>query len=207
MLIISLATSGTIITLNIHKKGDDGIPVPCLIQKIFFDWIAFLLLIKIKADRTLTKSVNEKLIELNESNKNKNNQTTDAKATKQEKLISALFNKNNIEVTKIEFDYINSNELGLNIDIDLDEKDSLALNYSPSRSISEKSFEKISYIMSKMSKENVLKHEINEYKAEIKSQWAHLAKVIDILFFYVFILATSLMIFIIGIQLPEIRFY
>ena len=37
IIIVSLATAMTVLTLNIHHKGDHGAPVPRLIQKICFD--------------------------------------------------------------------------------------------------------------------------------------------------------------------------
>jgi len=37
IIIVSLATAMTVLTLNIHHKGEHGVPVPRLIQKICFD--------------------------------------------------------------------------------------------------------------------------------------------------------------------------
>ena len=53
MLIISLATAATVLTLNIAKKGYEDEPVPQLIQKIFFDFIAKVVFITIKSDRRI----------------------------------------------------------------------------------------------------------------------------------------------------------
>lgn len=57
MMIISLATAGTVLTLNVFKKGDGDEPVPPIIQKIFFDFIAKLLFININLNRELDSSV------------------------------------------------------------------------------------------------------------------------------------------------------
>lgn len=59
MLIISLATAATVLSLNTYKKGDNGKPVPKLIQRIFFDIIAKFLFITIECNRNLIFSVNE----------------------------------------------------------------------------------------------------------------------------------------------------
>jgi len=37
IIIVSLATAMTVLTLNIHHRGDHGVPVPRLIQQICFD--------------------------------------------------------------------------------------------------------------------------------------------------------------------------
>lgn len=57
MLIISLATAGTVLTLNIFKKGDGDEPVPEIIQTIFFKFIARILFIKISLNNDLDSSV------------------------------------------------------------------------------------------------------------------------------------------------------
>lgn len=57
MLIISLATAGTVLTLNIFKRGDGDEPVPEIIQTIFFNFIAKILFIKISLNNDLDSSV------------------------------------------------------------------------------------------------------------------------------------------------------
>jgi len=37
IIIVSLATAMTVFTLNIHHKGEHGVPVPRLVQKICLD--------------------------------------------------------------------------------------------------------------------------------------------------------------------------
>ena len=59
MLIISLATAGTVFTLNIYKRGDDEEPVPRLVQKIFFNIVAKMLFIRIKVNKELDSSIKE----------------------------------------------------------------------------------------------------------------------------------------------------
>ena len=56
MFIISLATAGTVLTLNIHKKGNEGKPVSELVQKIFFGFIAKVLFININIKNRKNKS-------------------------------------------------------------------------------------------------------------------------------------------------------
>ncbi|RNA12245.1 neuronal acetylcholine receptor subunit alpha-10-like, partial [Brachionus plicatilis] len=56
MFIISLATAGTVLSLNIHKKGNEGKPVSRIIQKLFFGVIAKILLINIDLRITKYKS-------------------------------------------------------------------------------------------------------------------------------------------------------
>jgi hypothetical protein len=57
MLIISLATAGTVLTLNVFKRGEGDEPVPPIIQKIFFDFIARILFINLNLNRELDSSV------------------------------------------------------------------------------------------------------------------------------------------------------
>lgn len=56
MFIISLATAGTVLSLNIHKKGNEGIPVSRVVQKLFFGVIAKILLINVDLRITKHKS-------------------------------------------------------------------------------------------------------------------------------------------------------
>lgn len=56
MFIISLATAGTVLSLNIHKKGNEGIPVSRIVQKLFFGVIARILLINVDLRITKNKS-------------------------------------------------------------------------------------------------------------------------------------------------------
>ncbi len=59
MLIISLATAGTVLTLNVFKRGEGDEPVPPIIQKIFFDYIAKVLFISISLNRDLDSSLKQ----------------------------------------------------------------------------------------------------------------------------------------------------
>ena len=61
MLIISLATAGTVLTLNIYQMGEKGKPVPEIIQLIFFKIIARALFISISVNDKARK-INHKLI-------------------------------------------------------------------------------------------------------------------------------------------------
>lgn len=72
MLFVSLAILCTIITLNIHKRGDTcNKPVPKSIQKILFTWIGPILIGNLNDDNNnetiIQKNTNEKMenIELN----------------------------------------------------------------------------------------------------------------------------------------------
>ena len=59
MLIISLATAGTVLTLNIFKRGEGDDPVPPIIQTIFFDYLARILFINIKLNQDLDSSMKQ----------------------------------------------------------------------------------------------------------------------------------------------------
>lgn len=48
IVIVSLATAMTVLTLNIHHKGEEGIPVPRYIKIICFRVFARLLCLKIQ---------------------------------------------------------------------------------------------------------------------------------------------------------------
>lgn len=68
MLVTSLATAGTVFTLNIYKSGDKEVPVPMIIQKIFFDVIAKILLINIKRSKSLKLMMHEYAIKKQKQN-------------------------------------------------------------------------------------------------------------------------------------------
>lgn len=57
MCIVSLAIASTVLTLNTYKKGDDGEPVPEILQKIFFQVVAKLLCIKVRINSDVNLSV------------------------------------------------------------------------------------------------------------------------------------------------------
>ena len=61
MLIISLATAGTVLTLNLFKRGDSDKPVPSFIQKIFFDYIAKILFFDMNLNTELDSNIHTKL--------------------------------------------------------------------------------------------------------------------------------------------------
>ena len=46
--IVSLATAMTVLTLNIHHKGEEGVPVPRYIKFICFSFLARLLCLKLQ---------------------------------------------------------------------------------------------------------------------------------------------------------------
>ena len=64
MLIISLATAGTVLTLNIHNKGNGDEPVPQIIQTIFFGYFSKLLLIYTDTNPLLDNSTKNICINL-----------------------------------------------------------------------------------------------------------------------------------------------
>jgi hypothetical protein len=68
MLVTSLATAGTVFTLNIYKSGDKEVPVPMIIQKIFFDVIAKILLINVKRSKSLKLMMHEYAIKKQKQN-------------------------------------------------------------------------------------------------------------------------------------------
>ena len=59
MLIISLATAGTVLTLNIYNRsnGDDSVPI--LVQRIFFGVIAKLLCMNVELKPDIEASVRD----------------------------------------------------------------------------------------------------------------------------------------------------
>ncbi len=59
MLIISLATAGTVLTLNIHNRSTGNSPVPILMQRIFFGFIAKILCMNIELKPDLEATVSE----------------------------------------------------------------------------------------------------------------------------------------------------
>ena len=69
MFIIALATAGTVLTLNIYQMGENGKPVPDLLQKVFFKFIARVLFISVhisdKHKRLNRKITIKKLLEMN----------------------------------------------------------------------------------------------------------------------------------------------
>jgi hypothetical protein len=53
IVIVSLATAMTVLTLNIHHKGEEGVPVPRYIKLVCFGFFARLLCLKLqKPDAT-----------------------------------------------------------------------------------------------------------------------------------------------------------
>ena len=74
MLIISLATACTVITLHVHKQGDYRKPMPDILKKIFFEFIAKIFCIKIHI-RSEKKDFIEALKKL-ANNSNKVSQTS-----------------------------------------------------------------------------------------------------------------------------------
>ena len=46
MLIVSFASFSAVLTLKIYHKGDEGQPVPSIIQLIFFKFIARFVLVR-----------------------------------------------------------------------------------------------------------------------------------------------------------------
>lgn len=300
MLIISLATAGTVLTLNIYKKGDDEEPVPWLWQRIFFDIVAKLLFIKIKANRSLTKSVKEIIsttkknyfnmtntdkINLISERLNKLNEESvihisatnpvdvlSANNNPQSKLIlraSPFINENNQRRKKIQLHCEtvnlstktlenlenNTSNANKNLDTNQNEEKFFAIasssdisnnnnnnnninnsntkqtnNYGGARSPG--SFSPINLSTNEFSMQesalndyerkqfgmvlkslnrNLDKTELREalhfYKLELKEQWTNLAKVVDTLFLYLFIVSTLCMLIIIVSQAPEARFY
>jgi nicotinic acetylcholine receptor, invertebrate len=51
IVIVSLATAMTVLTLNIHHKGEEGEPVPRYIKLICFGFLARLLCLKIQTPK------------------------------------------------------------------------------------------------------------------------------------------------------------
>ena len=111
MLIISLATAGTVITLNIYKKGDDDEPVPQLLQTIFFHVIARILGIRIRINKELNSSVKEifnylKVYHINSSLNKFVNTETQTFHIKNKQIV----NETELLITKVSSSQCNRNE-------------------------------------------------------------------------------------------------
>lgn len=270
MFIISLATAGTVLTLNIYKRGDDEEPVPKYLQTIFFDGVARILFIKIKADRTLDMSVKEMMVKCKKNYFNLNSPENskifrktkikdetlntsinqifeyqkdlfNSKATRNNKLLlkaTPYINNHNQKKKKSE-NFNASNKTLENIDLEVvknsdhldDDKffiassdisnnklhrspesftpvnDSLIDNQSMINDYERKQFRLVLNALNRNLDKTELRETVNLYRLEIKDQWTSLAKVVDILFLYLFILSTFLMLFIILLQAPDIRLY
>ena len=85
--------------------------------------------------------------------------------------------------------------------------DSLIDNQSMINDYERKQFRLVLNALNRNLDKTELRETVNLYRLEIKDQWTSLAKVVDILFLYLFILSTFLMLFIILLQAPDIRLY
>jgi hypothetical protein len=52
-----------------------------------------------------------------------------------------------------------------------------------------------------------LKNELDDYKQDIKNQWKYLAKVIDIIMLYIFVISTLGMIVLLARQVPDLTLF
>lgn len=265
MLIISLATASTVFTLNIFKRGDDEEPVPNWLQKVFFDIVARILFIKLKADRSLTMSVKEMLNEskkkffslnspdkvncskINEIKKESVIQiaSTTSNVTNSKLLLRAspFINDNNQRRKKISLNSDNLSAKTLeNVENNINNKEnqnddkfyaiasssdksnnkhglrpgSFSPNiFSIDHSVQDsnlndnerKQFGSVLKSLTKNLDRTELREAITLYKLELKDQWTDLAKVVDTLFLYLFIISTLIMLTIIVSKAPNARFY
>jgi hypothetical protein len=198
MLIISLATAGTVITLHIHKQGDYRKPLPRIVKIIFFDWIAKALFLTIRIRNNKSKQEELEFLLARKHNESiyrsefqigklskKNNNKTSA--------------KNNFHtIWSPEKSPINGSSAYITRLREADKSKSFVKNDSPT---SNKFFIKMFNILNKIFEENELKNDLEDYYDEIQSEWAQLAKIIDITFAFTFVSFTA------GIMFVFIYFY
>jgi len=187
MLVISLATTGTVITTHIHKQGDYRKPLPRIVKIIFFNWIAKIFLVKIHIRNRETKMVEmQALLEMKNSTDTDVRRYTSSQTIKKVKQDSIQLKKrrdNNVSWSPL----INNVSHYNNVEY---------LNSSQQVNASEKQFLKLVKHLNKNLADNELKDDLEDYYEEIKSEWAQLAQVIDTLFAFAFITFTATIMFI-----------
>lgn len=212
MLIISLATGATVITLNVHKRGDNGEPVPYVIQKIFFDFIARILCLKIKVNRKIDMNAfdafpkyKQLYQKLNEKHKSLFNTNSNSKELLFDSvnLLSTVIDENkefelkDMKKSTIKVKTVKTERFpNLSDNIILKASPCKCKNLSPSltrgneHSSEQKKLNKILRSICNCMEIAEIKEIIQEYKQEIKCQWTELAKIIDILMGLSFIVIT-----------------
>jgi hypothetical protein len=212
MLVISLATAGTVLTLNIHKQGDFKRPLPNIVRKIFFDYIAKILFIKIEIREKPQTPNNKKAILSHHYERH-------SKANKEENCRFISPSSRNWQLGN----ETRSHHIGLNhlsripsrennysdINLNSNVSDKRFINSFDTHTIQRSSspttckFNACSHMVSEQKKLSKLvkalnksleaaeaKEAMEEYYEEIKVEWSQLAKTVDMIFSFTFITFT-----------------
>lgn len=221
MLIISLATASAVLTSNTFKKGEDGEPVPEILQRIFFDIIARILFIRVKIDRRHRRQKQSEESVLNSR----------FASGKRLNKMSPTFESINGLVVKESFSKVRDSYCFGNSSIssstrgskcNMSEPVNLILkpnDYGGKKNTSELSQMQKSYEepqqqrMAKLMKN--LSTKLDRYdkdlikqkrRDEIKNQWIELAKVIDTLLGYIFVFTSIFLLIYLIVKIPNARF-
>ena len=201
MLVISLATAGTVITLHIHKQGDYRKPLPRILKIIFFDLVARALFLKIR-----TRNNDSKIEEMKALLQNKQNEIKRcySRSTLQLGLISnreneKILNERDFNTVWPPKDSLKQSHL--NYIKRLNEGDKSKIVYENDLNDAKKNFNKTLRALNKNLSESELKNDLEDRYEEIRSEWAQLANIVDVLFFLIFVTFT------IGISFVFIYFY
>ena len=221
MLIISLATASAVLTSNTFKKGEDGEPVPEILQRIFFDIIARILFIRVKIDRRHRRQKQSEESVLNSR----------FASGKRLNKMSPTFESINGLVVKESFSKVRDSYCFGNSSIssstrgskcNMSEPVNLILkpnDYGDKKRTSELSQMQKSYEepqqqrMAKLMKN--LSTKLDRYdkdlikqkrRDEIKNQWIELAKVIDTLLGYIFVFTSIFLLIYLIVKIPNARF-
>jgi hypothetical protein len=172
MLTISLATACAVLTMHIYKQGQYRKPVPKLIKKIFFDYVAKLFLIKIEIRNKAEKKKNIADVAKSESSQQI------GKKLESNHLFNKALNKANACCVEDINIYSTENEKNKN-----DLYNSLVVKGLIN---DQKKFAKLMKALNKHLNENEQKEELEEYYDEIQSEWAQLSKIVDVIFAFIF---------------------
>lgn len=224
MLIISLATASAVLTSNTFKKGEDGEPVPEILQKIFFDIIARILFIRVKIDRSHRR---QKQLDRSEESDFNNRFASGKRLNKMSptyESINGLVVKESFSKVRDSYCFghnsITSSTRGSKCN--MSEPVNLILkpnDYGDKKKTSELSQMQKSYEephqqrMAKLMKN--LSTKLDRYdkdltkqkrRDEIKNQWIELAKVIDTLLGYIFVFTSIFLLIYLIVKIPNARF-
>jgi len=173
MLTISIATSCSLISLHIFKKGSYGKPVPALIKLIFFDYIAKIFFIenniKMKSKVKMKKHFDLGIKSSENINRltayNTNNAASSLKVSNSKNLES-----NNIST---------GNEV---------KRDEIWNDFVIKGIVNEqKKISKLIKTLNKHLDEQELRDELDDYYEKIQSEWSQLSQIVDFFFAFIFI--------------------
>lgn len=195
MLIISLATASTVLTLNTFKKGDDGEPVPEVWQKIFFDVVAKILFLNVKVNRNLNKTAT-----VSGGGGSPSLSSTPRSSSRFIKT-SPVYETNGFLLTRDHL-HLSNNDTDNLVLKSIDDS-----RPTPNPQISDQKTLRLMRILNTKLERYERLHAIQKQKEEIKNQWSQLAKVIDALLAYIFVLTSLSLLFYLVSKTPNISFY